>query len=472
MPHPALDRARPRRVVAAVTAAVLSLAASVAGVATAGAAAGAVPPPVAAAAFDAALCPGTTETPREPAPGTTAVPVDPTTAGPEGFPDLTHVSGPRLDAYNAGQVVPLYNLEGDGDWNGFPPLCSLRYDAQLGGPVTEWMFCTDVYDHTCGEIRPDGGLALYGEELPYPETVPAEDVPLTDTQVDAIARLVQAGYTSSNGSVGRADAGTAERWTLQQMIWCVSNDYECDAVGLDDAAIAELASQTQEEAGWVEVSADAATVTAGSPVRVEVSTNVLGTPIGITTDLADLALCADSPAPATFAGQQLVVDSAAGSPATVALCGVATTPGEATFTAVGITPDDHFQRSDATGLPEGWGACQIYVLWRAFAGQEFGDDAVITVEPAATPEPEESPTTDVPTDETGPTDAPATDAPTTAPAAGTGEGAASDAATDPAQAQGTSGLATTGAGVGTAALVAALLVAAGTAVVLWRRRAA
>src|SRR5690606_271340 len=280
------------------------------------------------------------------------------------------------------------------------------------------------------------------------------------------------GYTSSNGSVGRADAGTAERWTLQQMIWCVSNDYECDAVGLDDAAIAELASQTQEEAGWVEVSADAATVTAGSPVRVEVSTNVLGTPIGITTDLADLALCADSPAPATFAGQQLVVDSAAGSPATVALCGVATTPGEATFTAVGITPDDHFQRSDATGLPEGWGACQIYVLWRAFAGQEFGDDAVITVEPAATPEPEESPTTDVPTDETGPTDAPATDAPTTAPAAGTGEGAASDAATDPAQAQGTSGLATTGAGVGTAALVAALLVAAGTAVVLWRRRAA
>src|SRR5690606_28481564 len=262
------------------------------------------------------------------------------------------------------------------------------------------------------------------------------------------------GYTSSNGSVGRADAGTAERWTLQQMIWCVSNDYECDAVGLDDAAIAELASQTQEEAGWVEVSADAATVTAGSPVRVEVSTNVLGTPIGITTDLADLALCADSPAPATFAGQQLVVDSAAGSPATVALCGVATTPG------------------DATGLPEGWGACQIYVLWRAFAGQEFGDDAVITVEPAATPEPEESPTTDVPTDETGPTDAPATDAPTTAPAAGTGEGAASDAATDPAQAQGTSGLATTGAGVGTAALVAALLVAAGTAVVLWRRRAA
>src|SRR5690606_8401201 len=153
MPHPALDRARPRRVVAAGTAAVLSLAASVAGVATAGAAAGAVPPPVAAAAFDAARGPGTSETPRGPAPGPTTGPTPHHPAWPQASPPLPHVPPHRIDACNAGQVLTSHTREANGARHGHRPLCSVLNPPPLGGTVADRMFCTGDYDQTRGEIR-------------------------------------------------------------------------------------------------------------------------------------------------------------------------------------------------------------------------------------------------------------------------------------------------------------------------------
>ncbi|MFI5425527.1 hypothetical protein [Aeromicrobium sp. UC242_57] len=102
-----------------------------------------MPSPAVAAAFDAPRCDGTTS--RDPATGDGDV------------DNLLSVFGGRLAAYNAGGVVPLYDSSGYAT-GAYPPLCGVRYVASAGGPVSEWMFCTDLKSHVCGDTDEDGNL--------------------------------------------------------------------------------------------------------------------------------------------------------------------------------------------------------------------------------------------------------------------------------------------------------------------------
>ena len=75
-------------------------------------------------AFDAPLCVATTDD-------------DPSEArGP--IENLRSVFGDRLNAYNEGEVVPLYDTFGANDEHalngGYPPVCGTRYDGTVGVP--------------------------------------------------------------------------------------------------------------------------------------------------------------------------------------------------------------------------------------------------------------------------------------------------------------------------------------------------
>jgi hypothetical protein len=186
-----------------------------------------IPAPPAAAPFPAPTCPGTTHSDPK-----TAVATLHTT---DVIPDLTSVFGDRLARYNAGEVVPLYDFAGQNRLDGgYPPLCGVRYVEEVGGPVSEWMFCTDLYSHTCARMGPLGGLV---DDLGVPMAGLAElgtrNPRLDDDQEKVIAFLVRHGHPftvpTTTGQVlasgvARADGDSHERAALQELIWCVSDD--------------------------------------------------------------------------------------------------------------------------------------------------------------------------------------------------------------------------------------------------------
>lgn len=139
-----------------------------------------VPPIPETEPFRAPLCPGTTT--NDPA------------AGDLGVADLTMVFGERLASYNAGHIVPLYDLNGYGRET-FPPLCGVRYVEGVG-PVSEWMFCTDLFSKVCGDTLPDGTLADGNLDAATPiepmERLDGNDR-ITRDQERLVAYLIQAG---------------------------------------------------------------------------------------------------------------------------------------------------------------------------------------------------------------------------------------------------------------------------------------
>lgn len=114
--HVASHPSRPRRSLLgrlSATVAALVLGGGVGVVGAGSATAAPVPPPT---AFTADPCAGTTSS-------------DPTTSGPAGteLENLLRVTGSRLDAFDAGAVVPLYDSSGFADDAAYPPLCGTRH---------------------------------------------------------------------------------------------------------------------------------------------------------------------------------------------------------------------------------------------------------------------------------------------------------------------------------------------------------
>jgi len=444
--------------------------------------------------FRAALCPGTTDH-------------DPRWSGPDHHPDLTLVSGQRLEAYNAGQLVPLYDVDGTSDADSHPPLCTVRYDAAADGPVSEWSFCTDAHLNTCNNLLPGGVLAEGDVPVPFPTL--ARPHRLNGEQLAAVDAMIRDGYTSPLGHTGRADGTVAERHMLQSMIWCVTDGIYCDIVGLDEDEIARLASEGR---AWVDVEASEPTVEVGQKVSWTVRTNVPETPLAITSD-AEVRVCDESAGHAVLGpdGTLVIEDDAPTFPAEVRLCADAVEDeGSIMLSASGGGDGTSYHQSDVTGTGLDKG-CQTYALWEQ---ARFEDRAVVTVSSAPsdpTVPPTEAPTdpTDPPTDPTDrptdPTDPP-TDVPTDPPtgpttggASGSGSstpdssstpdatpGSTSTATSDSSmkeatrEASGTtsptsseesrSGLAATGTWLGPVVAAGAALVVVGTGVLIVRRR--
>ncbi|TAM66209.1 MAG: hypothetical protein EPN48_17880 [Microbacteriaceae bacterium] len=301
-----------------------------------------VPPSPIASAFLAGACPGTTT-------------YDPTVNTGGAIENTLEVFGARLTSYNAGNVVPLYDAFGgsallDAAGNvhpnsvAYPPLCGTRYVAAAGGPVSEWMFCTDIASQSCGDVDSSGNIVDHDGQPVNPMTSLTGNSRLSSQQEKIISYLIRHGHSyagvgsQSWGGVttARSDEGTSERAALQTLVWCISDggdgsadfDATCNA-NMDTAEQSRILALIPDNP---ELSLQGMTggsaLKVGDTARMSLTTNIYNQPIALAvTGSADSALsaCAGNAtingAAITVVGTNPVVAS------TVTLCATATTAG-------------------------------------------------------------------------------------------------------------------------------------------------
>lgn len=171
-----------------------------------------IPPSPVASTFVAAACAGTTA-------------FDPTVNAGGAIENLLQVFGARLASYNAGNVVPLYDAYGgsvllDAAGNvhsgsvAYPPLCGTRYVAAAGGPVSEWMFCTDLESQSCGDVDSNGNIVDRDGHVIDPMTSLTGNSRLSGQQQKIIAYLIRHGHglcRCRQPDVGRGHGSTLRR---------------------------------------------------------------------------------------------------------------------------------------------------------------------------------------------------------------------------------------------------------------------
>ncbi|WP_404593514.1 DUF5979 domain-containing protein [Paenarthrobacter histidinolovorans] len=322
-------------------------------------------PPVAASSFDAPACPGTTT--------------------PVANPDTT-VEGENLANYNKGLVVELYNVRGY-DVDGLsviPPLCGVRYATEEeggpvgGGPVSAWMFCTDLVLHSCFDGRPL-------------DEHPEKNANMTDFQRRVFAYIVQNGFQYNNGTINTfvtADQDTDSRVRLQDLAWCVK-DYDamsingrkpCDNGGLSPDKIAEtFAFLAQPYVPAISITPASQQQTVGQQSQVKLSTNVAETPIELTTSNGTFELCAGE-SDASLNGGILTVNNPVtpGSTVDVDLCTTSASAGTVNISAsvIPITEDslNWYHNGDSD--------CQVFAVFARVEAQTIKASAQITFEAA------------------------------------------------------------------------------------------
>lgn len=355
------------------------------------------PDPPVAAPFAAPTCAGTTD-------------FDPMDNAGYAVTDLTQVFGARLTSYNTGHIVPLYDafggsilLESDGTNTGettYPPLCGTRYVESVGGPVSEWMFCTDRLAQTCGDTDAAGNLVDRDGNPISPMTGLAVNPKLTPEAEKLIAYLVQHGHSYAgvgNQSWGgvteaRSDLGTNERAALQTLVWCISdppttaNDFETTCENNMDAAeqdrLLALIPETPELV--LELAPAGANLDVGETAELTVTTNVFNQPIRLTTGGtagADWAVCSGD---ATLTGTTLTVTGTDPSASkAVVLCATATSVGDATI-AMSVTPasTEHIGWSQSVGATP---TCQVYATFHEVNAADVSANTGLTFLAASPP---------------------------------------------------------------------------------------
>ncbi|WP_460802050.1 hypothetical protein [Microbacterium sp. GXF6406] len=346
-----------RRAGAVLAAFALAASALVAGIITAPAAEAAAPVEP-ATAFSAELCAGETNN----APSAAAV----------------NISGPRLEAYNSGEIVPMYNSQGTMIADAAPPLCAVYYDSTTGSPVSTWMFCSNFELHTCGGTNGNNELVqqLTADEsptgvagpvvIPFPTDIEPDH--LDERQKNAIKALTSEGHVINHPFLGekliRADGTTADRASLQEMVWCVSepNDYHCYAPFLTEEDIDALAARGVELTAQVAVNTDLATVPAGSTIRWDVTTNAIDVPMSVIAD-SEVTVCEDSADAATVVDGLLTVSGTVGESTTVSLCSTASDEGTYNFEINRDGVGARFVQSQNDGILDR--DCQVFGLYEA-----------------------------------------------------------------------------------------------------------
>lgn len=363
------------------------------------------PPSPVTEPFHAPMCEGTT-------------PDDPTDAdGP--VSDLTEVFGQRLTDYSAGRVVVLYDTFGSNDGE-YPPLCGTRYVDGVG-PVSEWMFCTDVEYHACGRTDENGNLVAEGQVLPPMEGIGANPR-LNRDQEKVIAYLLQNGHPfdavghSEWSGVDRAStADSGSRDALQYLIWCVSDaDWMsgtsfqdvCDA-NIDAAEQARILSLIPDDPQlMISFDEDAVeTLTVGSTAEVTLTTNVYNQPIDFQVDGGVASVCSGD---AVLEDVNLVVAGSDPAVSTdVGICVTAATAGAVALQASATPPSTRhitWNQSAGTDTVD----CQVYATFETtrearVVGTTTVPFAAEPTEPTDPTEPADPTDPDEPTDPADPT---------------------------------------------------------------------
>ncbi|MFC8038936.1 hypothetical protein ACFUOZ_06235 [Paenarthrobacter sp. NPDC057355] len=362
-------------------------------------------PPVAATSFEAPLCPGTTYM--------------------NASPDTT-VTGTNLDNYNNGLVVELYNFEGEGTdgTTTLPPLCGTRYETEAeggpvgGGPVSAWMFCTDVVLHSCFDGRPL-------------DDDPEKNADMTDFQRRVFAYVVQNGYQFNDGVTNkfvRPDTNSSDRYRLQRLAWSIK-DYAnltgtstaiCDNAGLSPDKINEtFAFLSRPAVPQISVTPASQSQVIGQEGKITVTTNIAETPIKLTATNGTFALCPGE-ADGILNGDVLTISTptSAGSSVDVDVCTTSQTAGTVSLdlSVLPVTEDS------LNWYSNGDDNCQVFAVFARAEGQTLTGAAEITYEETPTDTPTETPTpspspTDTPTETPTPSPSP-TDTPTETPTPG------------------------------------------------------
>lgn len=366
----------------------------------------AAPPPVPSEPFSAPAC----------AAEDVYEPEDPESTDPR--VNALWVTGAQLDSYNAGNIVALYDSYGpsvateSGGSVLFPPVCAVRYVEEVGGPVSEWMYCTDLYAASCAEQDSDGNPFYRegdGDETPYSivplgPTVPVEGNKRTsEDESRLIAYLIQNGHRYSG--TGYYDTGaqwadsstTASRTALQWLIWCVSDAPEedpedeffvtCRDSGMDAAGIADLIARIPADPVLtLDMSAPSDPVEPGGVVRVSVTSNVFAQPIAITGD--DVTVCPESAPDAVLDEGALTISGSGAQPVTVELCVQAPASGS-TEVAASVLPasTEHIGWNQASPLadPEDDEYCQVYATFYRVDAVQLAATATVAVTAATLP---------------------------------------------------------------------------------------
>lgn len=337
---------RPRAVLALLLVVLTVLAGLLAGASPARAD---VPNPPASEPFNAPLCEG--ETAYDPTDGDAL----------NGIEDLTRVWGQRLTDYNAGQVVVLYGAYGD---NEGVPACALRYVDGIG-PVSEWMYCTDVHSRTCTRVNADGEITYGGVVVPGLEHLD-QNVRLTTEQERIIAYILRHDMPVTMFGGLASNANHDSREARQYLVWCVSDpEWEneegfCEA-NMDTAEQQRILALTAAESELTfGLRAEDVDLEVGETARVDVTTNVYGQPIALTIDGGSAIVCEGD---ASLSGGVLTVEGAdAATSTTVTLC---ITGDEAGTVAVSgaATPASREQISWAQSPGADGVVCQVFATF-------------------------------------------------------------------------------------------------------------
>ena len=261
------------------------------------------------------------------------------------------VTGAQLENYNAGGIAVLYGSQGmRNEDTARAPGCGVRYVEAAGGPVSEWMYCTDMSKAACLNVKPDGSL----ESVEGPQPVdPMEwldgNDKLTKDQSKVIAYILQNDLSVTPPP--DADVTTAsnrdrhERYARQLMVWCIS-DYDRFGVGGDNNLWCNenigperqaeiLASIPEIPQIDLSISGGQTNIPVGATARLVVSTNVFKQPIEFHVEGAEVKICSGD---ATITDRQLLVQGTNPDVSKqVHLCIKRTTPGDVTL-SLSATP--------------------------------------------------------------------------------------------------------------------------------------
>lgn len=323
-----------------------------------------------AAEFTAPLCEGTTLD-------------DPTNAAGV-VQNLASVFGTRLVEYNAGNIVPLYDVFGANELNGYPAVCGTRYVEGVGA-VSEWMFCTDYFSHVCSGVNQNGDLLdIDGNAIPGVEALDDPNPKLTADQEKLIAYLIQhgqetyagTGYFSLNdASSAVADETSWERAALQVLVWCISDPVGPTPAGaeIDRAATCETnmsaARQAEILAGLPDdpsliVAGPVEPLEVGQTAEFSVTTDIFTSSLAVSTQGVAGTLSVIS-GPGILSGSDLQV-AGSGEPVTVVLGLTATAAGTADL-AVQATPaaTTHIGWNQSPAVAADGKPCQVFATFHA-----------------------------------------------------------------------------------------------------------
>lgn len=298
--------------------------------------------------------------------------------------DQLTVTGEDEEWVLAGNTAVLYNSA-----NSMPESNLPACVAGLAGdtPVTSWAYCTDFHKGTCYEP----GFTPLGSITGNPKFDPSVD-PLGPDKERVIAYLARNGYPIADppsiGTTVANDDDVSTRWSLQILIWCVSeappgqktSDDWYDGPGFDtactlnftdddfDAVLAMLPPDPTLSVTRI----GGASVPAGSTATFRITSNVVSDPIEL--DLpggATMEVCGGD---ATLIGDTLQIGGTDdGTDREIGICVTSDSPGQVQLAA----STDPSGGQAMTWVWSGDDDCQVFGSWATTDAATLSDSASV-----------------------------------------------------------------------------------------------